>query len=60
MAALKHDALEAFGLADAVSSEYVVKLRGWEVRAEQGSVADSGARDGSTFLVTLRRRRAVR
>ena len=60
VATLKHDALAAFGLGSAVASDYVVKLRGWEVRGEADSVAESGARDGSTYLITLRRRRAVR
>ena len=60
VATLKRDALAAFSLADAPMSDYVVKLRGWEVLGEQGSVAESGARDGSTYLITLRRRRAVR
>ena len=60
VATLKRDALAAFGLGDALPSDYVVKLRGWEVLGEQGSVAESEARDGSTYLVTLRRRRAVR
>jgi hypothetical protein len=57
---LKRDALAAFGLADVPASEFVVKLRGHEVRAERTSVADSTARDGSTFLLTYRRRRPVR
>lgn len=60
VATLKRDALAAFGLRGAVPSDYVVKLRGWEVLGEQGSVAESGARDGSTYLIALRRRRAVR
>ena len=60
VATLKRDALAAFGLGDAVPADYVVKLRGWDVLGEQGSVAESGARDGSTYLITLRRRRAVR
>jgi hypothetical protein len=60
VATLKRDALAAFGLAGAALSDYVVKLRGWEVLGEQGSVAESGARDGSTYLIMLRRRRAVR
>ena len=57
---LKRDALLAFGLTDAIPSDYVVKLRGWQVLSEQGSIADSGARDGSTYLISYRRRRAVR
>jgi hypothetical protein len=60
VATLKRDALSAFGLASAEPADYVVKLRGWDVLGEQGSVSESGARDGSTYLVTLRRRRAVR
>jgi hypothetical protein len=57
---LKRDALAAFGLADVPASEFVVKLRGHEVRAERASVGDTTARDGSTFLLTYRRRRPVR
>jgi hypothetical protein len=60
VATLKRDALLAFGLTDAMPSDYVVKLRGWEVLGEQESIADSGARDGSTYLISYRRRRAVR
>ncbi len=60
VATLKRDALSAFGLATAAPSDYVVKLRGWEVLGEQGSLAESGARDGSTYLIEYRRRRAVR
>jgi hypothetical protein len=60
VATLKRDALLAFGLTAAIPSDYVVKLRGWEVLGEQGSVAESGARDGSTYLISYRRRRAVR
>ena len=60
VATLKRDSLAAFGLGSAMPADYVVKLRGWEVLGEQGSVAESGARDGSTYLITLRRRRAVR
>jgi hypothetical protein len=60
VAAVKRDALVAFGLGTAAPSDYVVKLRGWDVLGEQGSVAESGAREGSTYLLTLRRRRAVR
>ena len=40
--------------------DYVVKLRGHEVLDERRSIAEVGARDGSTFLVTNRRRRPVR
>ena len=40
--------------------EYVVKLHGFEITDEQQSVRAAGAIDGSTFLVTSRRRRPVR
>lgn len=39
---------------------YVMKLRGFEVLNESISLADAGALDGSIFLLTHRRRRAVR
>jgi hypothetical protein len=45
-----------YGDADA----FVMKLNGAEVRNEDASVADAGARDGSIFLLTFRRRRPVR
>lgn len=40
--------------------DFVVKLNGFEVLDENASVAEAGAVDGSIFLVTHRRRRAVR
>jgi hypothetical protein len=40
--------------------DFVVKLHGGEVFDENASLADAGARDGSIFLVTSRRRRPVR
>ena len=40
--------------------EYVMKLRGFEVLDEHASLADSGATNGSIFLLTHRRRRPVR
>jgi hypothetical protein len=40
--------------------EFVVKLGGSEVLDERRSIADVGARNGSIFLVTHRRRRPVR
>ena len=42
------------------ASEYVIKLRGFEVLDESVSIATAGARDGSIFLLTHRRRRPVR
>ena len=40
--------------------EYVIKLRGFEVLDENVTLADAGARNGSIFLLTHRRRRPVR
>jgi hypothetical protein len=45
---------------DEDASEYVIKLRGFEVLDENVSLADAGARNGSIFLLTHRRRRPVR
>jgi hypothetical protein len=42
------------------ASEYVIKLRGFEIFDENVSLATAGARDGSIFLLTHRRRRPVR
>jgi len=41
-------------------SAYVIKLRGFEVLDESVSLAGAGARNGSIFLLTHRRRRPVR
>jgi hypothetical protein len=40
-------------------SEFVVKLNGFEVLDEDIPLSASGARSGSTFLITDRRRRPV-
>ncbi|HEY2897780.1 MAG TPA: hypothetical protein VGJ12_11615, partial [Gemmatimonadaceae bacterium] len=42
------------------ASEYVIKLRGFEIYDENLSISDAGARDGSIFLLTHRRKRPVR
>ena len=60
VAALKASALEAFGQRLHPAHEYVMKLRGHEVRDEAATVTGAGARDGSTFLLTYRHRRPVR
>ena len=57
---LKLAALDALFPVVASPDEFVLKLRGWEVLNENVSLADAGARDGSIFLLTYRRRRAVR
>jgi hypothetical protein len=45
-----------FGDSDA----FVMKLNGVEVRNEDATVSDAGAKEGSIFLLTFRRRRPVR
>ena len=60
VASLKRDALAEFGLNTALAADYEIKLNGWEIRSELESVTASGAKDGSTFLVAYRRRKAVR
>lgn len=57
--ALKRAALEAFGQRSP-AVDYVLKLRGFEVLDESVPVTVAGAREGSTFLLTYRRRRPVR
>ncbi|MDA1081518.1 MAG: hypothetical protein O2973_07545 [Gemmatimonadetes bacterium] len=53
-------ALGRFGQGELPMSEFVTKLNGWEVMDMGVTVAESGARDGSTFLVAHRFRRPVR
>ena len=60
VAMLKRESLIACGLPHASADDYVLKLRGIDVRDESETVPASGARDGSTYLLTHRRRRAVR
>ena len=47
-------------LPDDDAADYVIKLRGFEVLDENVSLENAGARDGSIFLLTQRRRRPVR
>ena len=60
VASLKRDALAEFGLDTALAADYEIKLQGFEIRNELESIGASGAKDGCTFLVAYRRRRAVR
>jgi hypothetical protein len=39
---------------------FVMKFDGWEIRDESMSVAQTGVKDGSIFLLTFRPRRPVR
>ena len=52
--------LARFGEGDAPMAEFVTKLHGWELKDLGASIADIGARDGSTLLVAYRFRRPVR
>ena len=58
--ALKAAAVAALDPNDAPTDAFVMKLNGYEVLDENATIADAGAKDGSTFLLTHRRRRPVR
>lgn len=58
--ALKAEALAALQPNGDPDDEFVFKLNGFEILDENMSIADTGAKNGSTFLVTHRRRRPVR
>lgn len=60
VASVKHAALLALGPDDQTADAFVLKLNGFEVLDENVSVADTGATNGSTFLLSYRRRRPVR
>lgn len=57
---LKVRALEALYPQAEYHEDFVLKLRGWEVLDETATLADTGAIDGSIFLLTHRRKRPVR
>lgn len=57
---LKVHALERLQAGAHAHDQYVVKLRGWEILDESASLREADVRDGSTLLVTHRRRRPVR
>ena len=57
---LKVRALAALYPNGEFHDEFVMKLRGFEVLDENASLSSIGAVDGSIFLLTHRRRRAVR
>lgn len=44
---------------NANENDYVVKLHGWEVLDEGAPISSTGARSGSIFLISDRRRRPV-
>ena len=57
---VKRAALDAMGMGDEHPEEFVMKLAGWEVLDEGASIESTGAKNGSIFLLTHRRRRPVR
>ena len=60
VAAVKRAALAALQPNGVSPDAFVLKLNGFEVLDENASVADAGGKNGSTFLLTYRRRRPVR
>ncbi|MDF1502154.1 hypothetical protein [Roseisolibacter sp. H3M3-2] len=58
--AVKVAALAALLPDAAYHDDHVLKLGGIEVLDENASLADAGARDGSIFLLSYRRRRPIR
>lgn len=60
VAEVKRAALESFFPYGEPAQEFVVKVRGFEILNEDDSLTASGARDGSTLLLSRRRRRPVR
>jgi hypothetical protein len=57
---VKVAALEALYPEAQLHTDFIVKLRGWEILDEAASLADAGVIDGSILLMTYRRRRPVR
>lgn len=57
---VKERALSALVPETRAAGELVMKLNGFEILDEDASLAEVGALDGSTFLLTHRRRRPVR
>lgn len=58
--AVKVHALAALYPKARAHDDFVMKLGGHEVFDENATLAEAGARDGSTFLLTHRSRRPVR
>ncbi|MGI9091661.1 MAG: hypothetical protein ACR2GG_11220 [Gemmatimonadaceae bacterium] len=58
--AIKVNALHALCPKTLFPDDYVIKLGGREIFDESMSVTEAGAKNGSIFLVTHRRRRPVR
>lgn len=59
-AAVKKAALDVFFPAGALVVDFVGKVRGFEILHEDESIESCGIRDGSTILLSRRRRRPVK
>ena len=57
---VKAAALERLWPAGGAHEDYVMKLDGFEILQESAPLSELGVVDGSTFLLTSRRRRPVR
>lgn len=57
---LKERALQLLVSETEFPEDYLIKLSGWEVLNENVSIEEAGAKPGSIFLLTGRRRRPVR
>ena len=57
---VKRQALEVMVPDEPYHRNYVIKLNGFEVLNEDATLTEAGAKNGSTLLVHLRRRRPVR
>jgi len=57
---VKNAALARFFPDGEPASEFVVKLRGFEILDERATLGAAGVRDGSTLLLSRRRRRPVK
>ena len=57
---VKTAALRALEPQSTHHAEFIVKLNGYEVLDEGVSLADAGVKNGSTLLLSYRRRRPVR
>jgi hypothetical protein len=58
--AVKTSALDKFFSVGYNGADFVVKLRGFEILDETASLDASGVKDGSTLLLSRRRRRPVK
>jgi hypothetical protein len=57
---VKTAALDSFFPLGYNANEFVVKLRGFEIIDEERSLESAGVKDGSTLLLSQRRRRPVK